>query len=295
MIFGKRSTGWIRRRGGCGLWRPRRSPSALQPLEAGHAVTGHRKFDHVPAHRLHRQVGRQLEGRLEQVAVKTMCRFSSVAIRASVRSRTGRRTGGRVAVRDAGGQLLESDVGHRVRHQVQVVRLETLAHAGPCGTAPAGSTRRAGSRACDAVPALLRVQRAAQVPQAPSGRRAESRGGSVEVVLRREVHHQGDPADLGDLGLALLQASPSSKPGKLRPYAPGHVLVRHPVLGDLQVPVEFGLDHFLQRVQQPGVKSIRRNCRGAGAVVTETPGDVRPGRRPAGDCRRPAGKWARKP
>src|SRR2546430_2627701 len=55
-----------------------------------------------------------------------------------------------------------------------------------------------------------------------------------EVVLGQEVDHQRGPADVGDLGLldgpglAALQLA-----GEVPPVAPGDVLVRHPVLGDL--------------------------------------------------------------
>ena len=51
------------------------------------------------------------------------------------------------------------------------------------------------------------------------------------------------------------QSSPPRN-AKSRPRLHGNVIVRHPVLGDRQVPVEVLLDDGLQLVQQPGLHAL---------------------------------------
>ena len=238
------------------------------PLEAGHAVAGHTEVDDDVADRLHGQVGGELERGLQQVAVED---HVEVLVGRDARQHavadgvTGVVAG--VAVRDAGGELLEGDVRDRVEHRVPVVRLEALAHVGHTELFELVRVHRARGEQVvahhDAVPALLRGP--AVHPGAPGAVTAEEGGDLVvvagEVVLGEQVHDEGDPADLGDLRLPLLPGlAVLEEAGEVAAVAPRHVLVRHPVLGDLQMPVE-----FLSRPLPPArTAAARRSIRWTG-------------------------------
>jgi hypothetical protein len=108
----------------------------------------------------------------------------------------------------------------------------------------------------DAVPALFRGP--AVHPGAPGAVAAEEGGDLVvvtgEVVLGQQVHDQRDLADVGDLGLLRLPGlAVLEEAGEIAAVGERDVLVRHPVLGDLEMAVEFLLHHLFQRVQQSRV------------------------------------------
>ncbi len=230
-------------------------------LEAGHAVTGHAEVDDDVTDGLHGQVGGELERRLQQVAVEhhVQVLVGRDARQHAVADRVARLMTG-VAVRDAGRELLEGDVRDRVQHRVSVVRLEALAHVLHAEGLELVRVHRARGEQVvahdDAVPALLRGP--AVHPGAPGAVPAEQGRDLVvvarEVVLGEQVDDERDPADLGDLGLLLVPGlAVLEDPGEVAGVAEGHILVRHPVLGHLQVAVELRLDDFLQRVQQASV------------------------------------------
>ncbi len=229
-------------------------------LEAGHAVPRHAEAgDHVP-YGAHGLVGRELEGGGEQVPVEDHVQVlvGGDAGQHPVADRVAGVVAG-VAVRDPGRQLLEGDVRDRVQHAVRVVGLEARRHVrhpevlqldrvhGPAGEQVVPHD--------DAVPALLR--RPAVHPGAPGTVPPEEGGDLVvvagQVVLGQQVDHQGGPPYVTDLGLLGGPRFAAHDAVEVAAVAPGHVLVRHPVLGHLQVPVQLLLDDLFEGVQQPGV------------------------------------------
>ena len=183
-----------------------------------------------------------------------MCRFSSVAIRASnwsaigqpvalpvLRCETRVASSWKLTYAIASSMFLSTSVaGGHVRHprRLELDRVHS-----------AGHHQVVAQR--DPVPALLGGPPAD--PGAPGAVEPEL-GGDLPVVRGQVVLGQqvGDHRDLGDRVQPGLLRRPvlAAEEGEVAALAPRHVVVRVPVLGDGQVPLEVLLDDGLQLVQQ---------------------------------------------
>ncbi len=229
-------------------------------LEARHAVTGHPEVDHDVGDGAHRLVRGDLQGGLQQVAVEDHVQVLVVRdLRQQLLAErvTGEVAG--VAVRDAGGELLEGHVRDRLQHALRVVGLEALRHVDHAGPLQLDRVHGPGGQQVVperyAVPALLGGP--AVHPGAP-GALAPEHGGDLvvvarEVVLGQQVHHERDPAERSHLRLLQGPRLAAEHAVEVAAQAPRDVLVGHPLLGDLQVAVELGLHHLLEGEDQTRV------------------------------------------
>ncbi len=159
-----------------------------------------------------------------------------------------------VAVGDAGGELLEGDVRAHVEQRLVAgveARLHRL-HPGPLELVGVDATGDEEVVAdAERVPALLR--RPAVDPGAPRALPAEGPLDLAvvarQVVLGEEVDLEGGAGDLRELRL-VDRPRVAAELLEVAPQRPRDVLVRHPLLGDLEVPVEVVLGDRLERREQ---------------------------------------------
>ena len=174
-----------------------------RPGEAVDGVSRHlERADDVPD-RLHRLVGRELERRREHVAVEDHVQVLVLRDpREQLLADGVLRVAAGVAVRDAGGELLERHVRHRVEHVEVVGAGEALRHVHHAFAFERHRVDGAGGQQVvadrDAVPSLLGGP--AADPRPPGTVRAE---GLVDVaviarqvVLGQQVDDEGGARDL---------------------------------------------------------------------------------------------------
>ena len=231
--------------------------------ELGHGESRHLEIAQHSVQRVHRLVGRDVDAGRRDVAIEDHVQVligrdagQQLVGDRLVASLTG------VAVRDAGGQLLEGHVDDRVEQALgEEVALLILAGAESARhlldaqllelerVDGAGDQKIITQR--DAVPVLL--GRPPVDPPAPRSVHPEvHRDLAVirrQVVLGQQVLHHGGLRHLGELGLLGIPVL-AAECVEVFPVRPGHVVVWVPVLAHREVAVDLRLDDGLELTDQ---------------------------------------------